>query len=54
MTIDVRRIEVEFQKTIDMIEEQEIVAPGQENANGDVETHAQIDGGDILNLTYYN
>jgi len=28
MTIDVRRIEVEFQKTIDMIEEQEIVAPG--------------------------
>jgi hypothetical protein len=25
------------------------------NANGDVELHAQIDGGDdILNLTYYN
>jgi hypothetical protein len=38
-----------------MIEEQEIVALGQENANGDVEPHAQIDGGgDILNLTYYN
>jgi uncharacterized protein YhfF len=53
-TTDVNRIEVEFQKTINMIGEQEIVVLGQENANGDVEIHVQIDGGDILNLTYYN
>ncbi len=53
-TTDVNRIEVEFQKTINMIGEQEIVVLGQENANGDVEIHVQIDGGDILNFTYYN
>jgi hypothetical protein len=38
-----------------MIKEQNIIVPKQENANGDVELHVQIDGGgDILNLTYYN
>ncbi len=26
----------------------------QENANEDVEPHAHIDGGDILNFSYYN
>jgi len=36
-----------------MIEEQEIVVLKQENANGDAELHAQIEGDDILNLTYY-
>jgi hypothetical protein len=43
MATYVSRIEVKFQKTIDTIEEQEIVVHGQENANGDVETHVQID-----------
>jgi len=28
--------------------------PDQENANGDVEFHAKINWGDILNFTYYN
>jgi hypothetical protein len=28
--------------------------PKQENANEDVELHAYIDGGDILNFTYNN
>jgi hypothetical protein len=38
-----------------MIEEQTNLIFGQENVNGDVELHAQIDGGgDILNFTYYN
>jgi hypothetical protein len=37
-----------------MIEEQEIVVLKQENANGDVKLHAQIEGVNILNLTYYN
>jgi len=48
--VDVNRIEVELHKTINIIEDQEIVVPGQENANGDVELHAQIDGGDIVYL----
>ncbi len=52
--IDVSRIEVELQRTIDIIEDQEIVAPRQENANGDVEFHAQIDGGDIVYLIIIN
>jgi hypothetical protein len=43
---NVSRIKVELYKTIDMIEKQEIVAPSimldQENANGDVELHAEI------------
>lgn len=39
-TTNVSRIETELQKTIDMIEDQEIVAHGQENANVDVDPHA--------------
>ncbi len=50
---NVNRIEVELQRTIDIIKDQTIVAPRKENANGDVERHAQIDGGEILYLTYY-
>jgi hypothetical protein len=53
-TVNVNRIEVELQKTIDMIEDQEIVALGQENVNGDVDPHAQIDRHEILYFTYYN
>ncbi len=34
---NVSRIEVELRRTIDMIEYEEIVTLGQENANGDVE-----------------
>ncbi len=52
--INVSRIEVELQKTIDIIEDQEIVALGQENANGDVELRVQIDGGDIMYLIIIN
>jgi hypothetical protein len=37
-----------------MIKDQEIVVHGQENANGNVDPHAQIDGVGILYLTYYN
>jgi hypothetical protein len=37
-----------------MIEHQEIVVLGQENANGDVDPHVQIDEGEILYLPYYN
>lgn len=55
---NVNRIKVGLQKSIDMIGEQEIVAPSvmldQENANGDVELHAEINRGDILNFTYHN
>jgi hypothetical protein len=52
---NVTRIEIKLQRTINMIEEQNIIAPKQENANGDVELHVQIDGGgNILNLIYYN
>ncbi len=53
-TANVCRIEAKLQRTIDMIEDQKIVAHGQENANGDVNLYAQIDGGEILYLTYYN
>ncbi len=53
-TAYVSRIEVELQRTIDLIEDQEIVAPRQENANDDVNPQAQINGGEILYLTYYN
>jgi len=51
ITTNVRRIEHELQRTIDMIKDQKIVVLGQENANGDVDLHAQIDGGEILYLT---
>jgi hypothetical protein len=53
-TANVSRIEIEFQRTIDMIEDQEIVAPRQENANLNVDPQAQIDGGETFYLTYYN
>jgi hypothetical protein len=56
--INIDRIEVDLEKTILMIEEQEnvILTPmsEQENANEVVEPHANIDGGDILNIIYYN
>ncbi len=51
-TLDVSRIEIELQRTIDMIEDQEIVALQQENDN--VDPHVQIDGSEMLYLTYYN
>jgi len=48
-------MEIKLQKTINMIEEQEIEVFGQENGNGDVQPHVKIDGGgDILNFPYYN
>jgi hypothetical protein len=53
-TTNVCRIEVQLQRTIDMIKDQEIVVHGQENANGNVDLHVQIDGVEILYLTYYN
>ncbi len=37
VSANVKRIEVEQQRVIDMIEDQEIVVPGQENANVDVD-----------------
>ncbi len=42
-TTNVSRIEVELHRTIDMIKDQEIITHGQENANVDVDRHAQID-----------
>ncbi len=53
-TIDVCRIETKLQTIIDMIEDQEIVALGQENANRNVDLHVQIDGIEIVYLTYYS
>jgi hypothetical protein len=53
-TVNVCKIEVELQRTIDMIEDKEIFVPGQKNENGNVDPHAQIDEGEILYLTYYN
>jgi hypothetical protein len=49
---DVDQIEMDLERTILMTEDQEnvihvIPLPEQENVNGDVETHAHIDGGDI-------
>jgi len=50
------RIEANLEKNILMIERQENVVPPpvleENNTNEDVEPHAQIDGGDILNLFY--
>jgi hypothetical protein len=51
--------EVDLDKTILMIKEQEnvvhvVLMSEQEYANEDVEPHAHIDGGDILNFVYYN
>jgi hypothetical protein len=53
-TVDVCKIEIDLQRTDDMIEDQKIIVHGQENANGDVDRHAQIDEGEILYLPYYN
>ncbi len=56
--IDVSKIEVELQNTIDMIDKQKIVIPNamseQKNVNKDVEPHVEIDASAILNLIYYN
>jgi hypothetical protein len=51
--------EVDLEKTISMIKKQENVIHvalvlKQKNANEVVEPHAHIDGGDILNFSYYN
>jgi low affinity Fe/Cu permease len=54
--VDVNRIDANLEKTILMIEKQQNVVPilmlEEENINEDVELHAQIDGGDILNFLY--
>jgi hypothetical protein len=56
LVANVDRIDIDLEKTILMIGRQEDVVPPfmleQENTNEDVELHAQIDGGDILNLFY--
>jgi hypothetical protein len=49
---DADQIEMDFERIILMMEDQENVVPTtplpkQENANEDVEPHAHIDGGDI-------
>jgi hypothetical protein len=50
------KIEIDLEKVILMIERQENVIPTlvleEKNTNEDVEPHAQIDGGDILNFLY--
>jgi len=50
------KIEVDLEKTILTIEKHEnvvlILVLKEENTNKDVEPHAQIDGGDILNFLY--
>jgi hypothetical protein len=54
--VDVDKIEAKLEKTILIIEKQTNVVPilmlEEENTNEDVELHAQIDGGDILNFLY--
>ncbi len=52
--LNVCEIEVELQRIINMIQNQKIEVHGQENANGDVDPHAQIDRGGMLYFTYYN
>jgi hypothetical protein len=49
---NVCKIEVELQRIINMIQNQKIEVHGQENANGDVDPHAQIDRHGMLYLTY--
>jgi hypothetical protein len=49
---------MDLERIILMIEEQEnvvlvVVVQEWKNANEDVEPHAHIDGGDVLNFTYY-
>jgi hypothetical protein len=53
-TIDVSKIEVELQKLIDMIEEQEIVVLDAMLEQNNVQPPVEIDGGDTLNLTSSN
>jgi hypothetical protein len=54
--VDADRIEADLEKYILLIERQKDVVPllvlEEENTNEYVEPHAQIDGGDILNLFY--
>ncbi len=54
--VDVNKIDANLEKTILMIEKQAnvvlILVLEEENTNEDVELHAQIDGGDILNFLY--
>ncbi len=45
-TIDVSKIEVELQKPINMIEEQESVVPNAMLEQNNVQPHVEIDGGD--------
>jgi hypothetical protein len=54
---DVDKIEANLEKTILMIKTKKtnvipILVSEEENTNEDVELHAQIDGGDILNFLY--
>ncbi len=55
---DADGIKVDLEKIILMLKEQKNVIPTQmlklENVNEDVELHEHIDGGDILNLIYYD
>jgi len=51
---NVSKIEVELQKTIDMIEEQEIILPNAMLERKNVQPNVEIDGGDILNFTSCN
>ncbi len=53
-TIDVRKIEVELQKLIDMIKEWEIVVSNAMLEQNNVQPHVEIDGGDTLNFTSFN
>jgi ribosomal protein L18E len=53
-TTNVSKIEVELQKPIDMIEEQEIVVPNAMLEQNNVQPHVEIDGGDTLNFISYN
>ncbi len=55
---NVDRIEMDLERTILMVEEQEnvvliTIVPKWENENEDVEPHGHIDGNDILNFMYY-
>jgi len=53
-TTYVSKIEVELQKLIDMIEEQEIVVPNAMLEQNNVQPHVEIDRGDTLNFTSSN
>jgi hypothetical protein len=52
--IDVSKIEVELQKPINMIEEQESVVPNAILEQNNVQPRVEIDGGDTLNFTSSN